>query len=299
MNSQDLERIIMEEVRKVLAEQDRARETALPPDSNETLDPFACQGPACTIPDPFPARTAPRQLKPAAPPAVPPPSLEGPAVLLIFTGAKEKWDVLTQAFQNWREKGIGLDAVFSSSAHWVISPDETAALGIRAIDQPAELHKMMYHLSRYSAVFLPSFSRTHAAKLALGITDTVTLNLALSALAQKIPTYASTEGLDPTACIVCGNQVPGIQDVLNRYREQLATMGIKLLPAAEAVQAISRIVLNEVESGPDLIVSLVTEEDAARLKGPVVKAARGGLITPLAMELLQRRGIEVVIVPQK
>ena len=299
MNSQDLERIIMEEVQKVLAEQDRARETALPPDSNETLDPFACQGPACTIPEPSPVRTAPRQPKPAASPAVPPPSPEGPAVLLIFTGAKEKWDILTRAFQNWREKGISLDAVFSSSAHWVIAPDETDALGIHAIDQPAELYKMMYNLSRYSAVFLPSFSRTHAAKLALGITDTVTLNLALSALAQKIPTFASTEGLDPTACIVCGNQVPGIQDVLNRYREQLATMGMKLLPAAEAIQAISQILLNEVESGPDLIVSLVTEEDAVKLKGPVVKAVRGGLITPLAMELLQRRGIEVVIVPQK
>ncbi|MFB3787692.1 MAG: hypothetical protein ACE15F_15130 [bacterium] len=301
MNLQDLERIVTDEVRKVLAEQDRARETALPPDPNETLDAFACQGPTCTVPAPAPRSVAAASARPVPPAvkSVPAPPPEGPAFLLIFTGAREKWDVLSQAFRQWREQGIYLDAIFSSSAHWVISPDETAALGIRAIDQPAELYKIMYNLSRYSAVFLPSFSRTHAAKLALGITDTIPLNMALSALAQKIPTYASNEGLDPTACVVCGNQVPGIQDVLNRYREQLATMGMKLLPAEEAVQAMSRIVLNEVESGPDLITSLVTEEDAAKLKGPVVKAARGGLITPLALELLQRKGIEVVIVPQK
>lgn len=304
MDLLELERIVTEEVKKALAERQREEETALPPDPNETIDSFACRGPACSAPSasalpapPIPAVAAPAPTpKPSTPP--PPPPVSGPAILLIFTGAREKWDVLAAAFRAWKEKGVQLDAIFSSSSHYVISPDEIAALGIRAIDRPDEVRDLMYDMSRYTAVFLPSISRTHAAKLALGITDTLTLNMTLSALAQKARVYASGDGLEPTACVVCGNQVPGIQELLNTYRDQLAKMGLKLLPAEEAVKDISRATLNQAESGPELITTLITESDAAKLKGPVVKAVRGGLITPLALELLNKRGIEVVIVPK-
>ena len=287
MDAKELERIVLEEIQKLLAERQRGEETLLPPSATETLDPHACRGPVCSMPS-----TPERSTKPVFPQG-------GTAVLCLLTGARERWEVLSTAFQSWREKGIRLDAIFSSGAAEVIQADELAALGFRHVDHPAELREIMYDLKRYAAVFLPSISRTHAAKLALGITDTVTLNLTLSALAQQVPTIASSDGLGATACIVCGNQVPGIQEVLDRYREQLAKMGMKLLPAEDAVKEVQRVVFKQVESGPDLITSLVTEEDAARLQGPVVKVSRGGLMTPLALELLQKRGIEVVIVPQK
>lgn len=294
MDFQELERIVTEEVKKALTERQREEETSFPPDPNVTIDGFACRGPACSMPAPTVAQTVPSAKLPVA---VPLPS-NGPAILMLFTGAREKWDVISAACQSWREQGIQLDAIFSSSAHYVISQDEIAGLGIRTIDRPDEVRELLYDVSRYTAVFLPSISRTHAAKLALGITDTLTLNMTLSALAQKARVIASGDGLEPTACVVCGNQVPGIQDLLEKYRDQLAKMGLKLLPAEEAVKELFRSALNKAESGPELITTLVTEEDAAKLKGPVVKAARGGLITPLALELLNKRGIEVVIVPQ-
>ncbi len=290
MDTNQLERIIQEEVQKVLAEQERNEGTLFPPNPNETLDASACQGPTCVMPtgmNPVPA--------PAIPPAV---DDGGPAILCLFTGAREKWDVIGSAFQTWRSEGFRLDAVFSRGAQDVIPSDEITSLGLRQIDRPDELWTIMYEMNRYAAVFVPSISRTHAAKLALGITDTVILNLMLSALAQNTPTIASDDGLSPTACVVCGNNVPGIQEVLDKYQEQLRKMGMKLAPAEEAVKEVGRVVLNKAESGPDLITTLVTEEDAAAMQGPVVKAARGGLITPLALELLHKRGIEVVIVPQ-
>ncbi len=295
MDLKDIERIVLEEVQKVLAERQRNDSTMLPPNQNETLDPNACRGPVCSMPQnpqpPAPSSTnRPPQPQPIQNPTA--------SVLCVFTGAHEEWETITSAFASWREKGIALDAVFSRGAAELISSDELAALGVRSIDQPAELWQIIYDMGRYAAVFLPSVSRTHAAKLALGITDTVTLNLTLSALAQGVPTIASSDGLAPTACIVCGNNVPGIQEVLDKYREHLAKMGLKLLPAADAVKAIQRTAINKAESGPDLITTLVTEEDAAKLKGPVVKVARGGLLTPLAMESLYKRGIEVIIVPE-
>jgi len=294
MDLQALERIVLEEVKKALGERQRYEDTSLPPDPNQTLDAGACRGPSCSMPSSSPIVSVP---DPQPRISTPPPS-GGPAILLLFTGAREQWEVLSAAFQSWHGQGIQLDAVFSSSSHYVISSDEIAALGIRTIDRPDEVRELLYDVSRYAAVFLPSISRTHAAKLALGITDTLILNMTISALAQKAKVVASSDGLEPTACVVCGNQVPGIQEILDNYRGQLVKMGVKLLPARDAVKEVFRVTLNKAESGPELITSLVTEEDAAKLKGPVVKASRGGLITPLAMELLHKRGIEVVIVPQ-
>ena len=290
MDLQLIERIIIEEVKKVLAERQRGENTILPPNQNETLDSFACKGPSCSA-------TATVESSLPESPAVP--LTDGPAVLVMFTGAKEKWDVLTDAFTSWRNSGVRLDALFSHGAKEVISIEEVTSLGFRMIDKPAEIREIIFDFSRYAAIFLPSISRTHAAKLALGITDNLILNMSISALAQSMPVFATDDGLAPTGCVVCGNNVPGIQDVLDKYREHLAVMGLKLMPTEDCVKSVQQVVLNKAESGPDLIVSLVTEEDAANLKGPVVKAARGGLITPLAMELLNKRGIEVVVVPQK
>lgn len=291
MDLQELERIVTEEVKKALREREREVETSFPPDPNLTLEASACSGPSCTMPE---------AANPSASASIPAPATAtgGPAILLLFTGAREKWDVLSSAFRAWIEQGVQLDAIFSPSSKYVISPDEISALGIRSIDRPEEVRHLIYDLSRYMFVFLPSISRTHAAKLALGITDTLPLNITLSALAQKKKVYASNDGLEPTACVACGNQVPGIQEILDNYRDQLSKMGLKMFPAEEAVKAMSLAALNQAESGPELVTGLVTEEDAAQLTGPVVKAARGGLITPLAMELLAKRGIEVVIVPQ-
>lgn len=307
MDAATLEKIIYEEVMRALAERQRSESVILPADQNETLDPNACKGGTCSVPTDMPeaAKMTLTSSKPAAVSVmesapVPPEIDTGPAVLLILSGAREEWPRLEEAFRKWTQEGIRLDAVFSSSAHEVLSSDEVQKLGIRPLDRPADIRAIMYDMSRYAAVFLPSISRTHAAKLALGITDNVTLNLTLSALAQKVPTFATNEGLGPTSCIVCGNNVPGIQEVLDKYRDQLAKMGLRLCSTPDAVKDLYALVLNKVDSsGPDLITRLITEEDAAQIKGPVVKVARGGLVTPLAMESFNKRGIEVVIVPQR
>jgi len=305
MDIRELERIIYEEVQKALSEQQRSDSTLLPPIQKESVNPQACFSPSCTIgQDASSASSNPTSKSNAAPNTNPntnpvPEDDGSPAILTILSGAKEHWEPLAEAFQKWRKEGIRLDAIYSSSAREVFSSDELNALGFRNIDRPAEIRQIMWDMSRYTAVFLPSISRTHAAKLALGITDNITLNLTLSALAQEVPTFATNEGLAPTACVVCGNHVPGIQEVLDNYRNQLSKMGLRLLSTGDAIDAIHNHVFNKANSGPDLIKTLITQEDAVNLKGPVVKVTRGGLVTPLAMEIFRNRGIEVIIVPQE
>ncbi len=285
MNNADLERIIIEEVQKALSEQ-RGDETLLPAPQSETLDAEACKSPACSCDSPPEDECAC------------PPQADGPAVLVIFTGAREPWQPNLDAFEQWKSEGLQIDAVFSPDAVGAFSIDELNALGIRLIDRVDEIQSMRQDMSRYAAVYMPSVCRNHAAKLALAITDDAALKITIAALAHKVPVIASNEGLDKNACIIFGNNVPGVQDVLDKYRIQLGAMGVKLLPVCEAVEAVLCTATNKANrESSDLITFVVTEEDAAKLSGPVVKASRGGLITPLAMESLKRRGIEVVIAP--
>lgn len=285
MNTSDLERIIIDEVMKALSEQ-RGDETLLPAPQSETLDANACKSPACSC-----------EAKPEDDCACPP-KADGPAVLVIFTGAREPWQPNVEAFQRWRSDGVQIDAVFSPDAVGAFSIDELSALGVRLIDRVDEIQAMRQDMGRYAAVYMPSVCRNHAAKLALAITDDAALKITIAALAHKVPVIASSEGLDKDACIIFGNNVPGVQDVLDKYRIQLGTMGVKLLPTCEALDKVLCTATNKANNeSSELITFVITEEDAAKLNGPVVKAARGGLITPLAMESLIRRGIEVVIVP--
>ena len=296
MDLSNLDRIVQEAVQQVVAQRELEQSVLLPASTTETVDPSACRGPVCGISTPNPpASNTPTQTSPKSVPFSKP---EGPAILTLFSGAKEKWDVVSNAFVNWHQKGIHLDGIFSSNGKEIIGNAEIQRLGIRPVENPKDVWDLMYDLKRYSAVFLPSMSRNSAAKLALGITDNLYLNVTLAALAQHVPVYASDEGLLPTACIVCGNGVPGIQDVLKNYRNHLGTMGMRIASSEDTVSQISRIVLNITESGSNLISTLITESEAETIPGPVVKVSRGGLITPLAMDVLQRRGIEVVIVPK-
>ncbi len=297
MDLKYLDRIVQDAVQQVMAQRELEQSMMLPPSPTETVYPNACKGPVCGFFNPSTQPSIASQSTPQPQATISKPN--GPAILSLLSGAKEKWDVISSAFLDWRQKGIHLDGIFSSNGREIIGNEEIQRLGINPIENPKEIWNLMYDLKRYSAVFLPSMSRNSAAKLALGITDNLYLNVTIAALAQQVPVYATEEGLLPTACIVCGNNVPGIQDVLQNYRNHLGTMGMRIESAEETVQKITRIVLNITESGADLISTLITEEDAETLPGPVVKVSRGGLITPLALDVLQRRGIEVVIVPKQ
>lgn len=302
MDAKSLDRIIQEEVRKVLAERNRDEHLLYPPDPAESLDPHACRGPVCGLPSqsPPPAHGLPAPRPQAAPPPRPQRDYSKPSVLCLLTGGYEEWDFWLATFRGWTADGVQLDAVLSAGARDLIGRDELLGAGFHVIEDPRETREAVYSVTRYDLVFCPSMSRTHAAKLALGITDNATLNAAIAALAQKVPFVISDEGLSPGACIACGNAIPAIQEVVRNYRDQLGKMGAKLLPAAEAAKHIRRRLLNHTESGaPELISTLITEEDAAKLEGPVIKVVRGGLVTPLAMDVLNSRGIEVVIVPKE
>lgn len=295
MDFKDLDKIVQEEVNRVLAQRELEQQIMLPPSHTETIDANACRGPVCGFTALSESSSNPqkqtRQPKPF-------PKPQGPAILCLMSGAKERWDVLSQAFSEWHSKGIHVDAVFSSSGRDVIDSRELQSLGIRPVENPKEIYEIMYDLKRYNAVFLPSMSRNSAAKLALGITDNISLNVTIAALAQHVPTFASDEGLLPTACIVCGNNVPGIQEILANYRNHLGHMGLKIASAENVVKQITNLVLHITEGGMDLISTLITEYEAEQMSGPVIKVSRGGLITPSALDVFQRKGIEVVIVPK-
>lgn len=297
MDACELERIIIEEVKKALADSGSrsASNSYLDPGMDAPIDSCGCSRSAA----PSGAEQTPAAASCGKAPA-PVEKSTGPKALLLFSGVREPWDLLCESIQTMRTEGVAIDAFLCGEALIGIKPPDLEALGARVIPCGSpEIEKLRDDMSAYSALMLPFMSRTCAAKMALGITDNDLLNLAYAALAHKLPTFASTEGLSPKSCIRFGNAIPGVQEILDNYRNQLSKMGMKLAPAKETFDEACRVILNKADSSSaDLVVDLVTEEEARKLKGPVVKVARGGLLTPLARENLIQRGIEIVIVPQ-
>lgn len=288
MDARALERIIIEEVQKALAESGDS------PGSNAYLDPDMSS--SCT---PQGCRTATDA--PAAPSSKPSsgfPKHKDPAALMLFSGVREPWQPLIEEINAWHAQGIGVDALLCADCHafplddlrnagvTILSPCPSMPVTLATKDHP------------YSAVVVPGMSRTCAAKSALGITDNLLLQLLYAGLSRGVPTYASTEGMDKNACATFGNALPGVQETLERYQNQLTTMGIRFGDLKQTMDAALKTITNQADSDSNLIMDLITEDVAATLDGPVIKVARGGLVTPLAQEHFAKRGIEIQIVPQ-
>lgn len=291
MDARALEQIIVEEIRKALA----SGPSSSQPGENSYLDPGmiaeGCSPQGCRTRTDAPPAPKPKETDTL-------PAHEGPSALLLFSGVREPWLPLLEALSQWREEGISMDAILCADCHAYPVANLQRA-GVRVLSPlPPMVEQLATTDTPYSAIVIPSISRTCAAKTALGITDVPLLKMLYAGLARGIPTYASTEGMSPSACPSLGNGIPGVQDVLDQHRRQLGTMGIQLAPLPKTLEAAFTRIKNRADSDSNLIVDLITEEVAASLKGPVIKVARGGLVTPLARESLARRGIDIQIVPQ-
>jgi hypothetical protein len=116
MDFKDLDRIVQQEVSKVLAQREIEQQIMLPPSHTETIDENACRGPVCGFSSP--STTSSKNIQAVKQQPFPKP--QGPAILCLMSGAKERWDVLSNSFAEWNSKGIHLDAIFSSSGREII-----------------------------------------------------------------------------------------------------------------------------------------------------------------------------------
>ena len=199
----------------------------------------------------------------------------------------------------WIGQGVGVDGLYSESARAILPVQRLEAVGVRTVTDPSQFGKLFEELKNYDLILLPTLSRTYVAKMALGITDTLQLNLTYTALSYGLKVMGSTDGLLPSACPVCANNLPGIPEMLDEYQARVRRLGVQLFPMARLIPMGANHILGvgPASAVPDseVIDYLITQHEAVQLPGPVVRVTRGGLVTPLARDVLAQRGIEVEV----
>ncbi len=297
-----LVRIVTEEVMRYLQEQN-AKPAATPAEASACGCPLpAVNGgstadPVASCPTPV-VQPSGNEALAAIPPAIPAKPFK--RVLCLFTGANEGFDVFLKTAEAWAAQGVALDGVYSESAKSILPMQRLSALGIREIADGSAFGHHFEGLKQYDMILLPTLSRTYVAKMALGITDNLVLNLAYTALAYGLKMMGSTDGLAPSACPVCANHLPGIPELLDEYQARIRRMGVQLFPMRRLVAMAGTMILGvgtvAADTGTEVITQLITQHEAAQLPGPVVRVSRGGLVTPSAKDVLSQRGIEIEVV---
>ncbi len=216
----------------------------------------------------------------------------GQKVLCLIQGEIERENEFWAGIQDLITSGTIVEALISVRA------DRTAAerRGVRVISNATELGNRYENLRSYRAILLPALDCTLAAKIALGISDDQLSEVTFAALSNRVPVLAAHERLLASSRISHTNNLPGLLDRIAQYRADLERMGILILPMKEMLDRARYTARVATPGSGEVITHLITVEDAKNLPGPVVRVARGGLITAMARDLLTQRGIKIEIV---
>ena len=212
-------------------------------------------------------------------------------ILCLIHGEIEREMDFNTALSNWPMDGVGVEALITDK----VDRGTLERKGVRILSSMAELGIRNENLKNYKAVIIPSLDRTLAAKIALGIADEEIIEVVFSALFYQGPVFGAQERLLPNSQTDHGNNLPGMANKIAEYRADLERMGLEIAPTKEILSRVIHSAKVATPGAREVITQLITLDDAKNLPGPVVRVARGGLVTSMARDLLSQRGIEIEI----
>jgi len=212
-------------------------------------------------------------------------------ILAVFTGGSVKLEEALTQVEKLIQKGYAVKAVLSQTAVSVVTPNRVRGIpGIgEVVCEPAPSISPIALVRESDAIAVPILTRNSAAKIALGIADTLATNVILYALIMGKPVIAARNSAEPDGA---NETPPELIQLARDYLQKLSSFGVKLVDAAEIAQSVA-----DYETGVKSGKRLVTQADITGLPDGVrqIKVARGSIITPLAKDAARERGIEIII----
>jgi hypothetical protein len=238
--------------------------------------------------------------------------------LVLFGGASAGWQAGLDAIAMLAHEGHAVTAVLTSSAAAILGEGKIREAGADQVILPGVFADAPALVKAHDLVLIPTLSMNLAAKLALGLFDSLPATLALGALLAGKPVLAVRDGADPDGS---GGRVWGATGAAATLRARLSanlkaleTYGIRLLAADEFVPAVqqylstsytplvrssaaaeSRSSGGAAQAGPVVAAAVITQADIAHLgEGGLLRIPKGSRLTPLAQETANRLRLEVV-----
>jgi len=236
-------------------------------------------------------------------------------ILMVFTGAGSGYVAGKDAIRLLMEGGHSLKVILSSAAGYLIGEENIRKSGAQEIICSDQWVWTPTLVQENDLVLVPTLSMNTAAKLALGLMDSLANTIILGGLLAAKPVIAIADGADPYGD---GGKVFGEDDstaplLRSRYSENLSTLkalGIHLVRKEQFLSALVSCLLDgspafeadptvsasseQVTRNTTLSTSWITAAELSRFqRGQTVQIPRGAHLTPLARETARQIGLNL------
>jgi hypothetical protein len=234
---------------------------------------------------------------------------------VIFTGGKADAAGLLKTLDGILTTKAGI--VASDNFLSLAPPEFKAAIEDRLLKDYGSMQK---HIAASHLVVVPILTRNTLAKAASGIQDNLASCGFAGALMRGIPVIAVRENCDPFGAHFKElglDKNPAYSNMLKEHERRLVSFGVKMVDACEFQSALetglypgvfgaspaAAIPSAPAEPAPQgaagapviLKDSFITCEDLMRIPaGSSLQVAKGAVLTPLAKEYIERRGIAII-----
>jgi hypothetical protein len=239
-------------------------------------------------------------------------------VLLLFSGASTGYVVGMEAIRRLTGAEHNLTVVMTPAAHAIITPDKVRQAGATKIIGPGEWADAPGLVKRTDLVLIPTLSMNLAARLALGLMDSLITTLALGSLLAGKSVVAVKDGADPfgNAGQVFGateTAAPLLRQTLGGHLDTLAAFGIEMVGEADFLFTMEQRLLADTADGKGPAVAtllqaaataqvangpkatFVTARDLQGLSaGATLCLAPGSRLTPQAHDVARRLNLTLV-----
>ena len=149
------------------------------------------------------------------------------------------------------------------------------------------------NISDFKVMVLGCLTRTSAAKISLGITDTLETIMVYTALARGIPVIATSESLNNPECDYCGGNIPYLAEISEKYRYALTEMGVIWLKAEGISEQLDGYWSTSADAVQPSIKGVVTVEDVVNWDQKEFWVMPGTILTAMARDLLNEKNVAI------
>lgn len=232
-------------------------------------------------------------------------------VLMLYSGASTGYVAGMETIKMLTEANHDLTVIMTASALYVVGEDNVRQAGARHIVGPDEWVDTPGMVREIDMLLVPTLSMSTAARLALGMMDSLFSTLILGALLNNKPVIAVCDGADPygNGGLIFSDTfegAPALRQTMSGYLGKLIEFGINLVRADRFVTAVINQLHCTAQADPDLppAVPLLTENGrfptiltAADLNnhapGSHLHLPASTRLTPLAQDIVRQRNLRL------
>lgn len=248
-------------------------------------------------------------------------------VLMLFSGASTGFVVGMEAIKRLSHSQHTLTVVMTPSAGHIITEAQVRQAGASEIIGPSDWANAPGLVRQSDVVLIPTMSMNLAARLALGLMDSLISTLVIGSLLAGKAVVAVRDGADPNgkAGLVfnaAAGAAPALRAKLDEHLTTLASYGIELVGEGEFLVTVERRLLTggvrpaveKTAARPSFMITpqffgeetyllngtkanFITEAELLSLQpGSVLRLTPGSRLTPQAQDTARRLNLKLVFV---